>query len=273
MQMMPSVLLIIALGGSLLGTEPQGGGGSVPAAGGGPERIELSRGWSLQSSARLTAAGAAISSPGFAVQGWYQVTVPSTVVGALVEAGVYPNPYFGMNLRAIPGETFPIGAQFSNLPIPDDSPFQVPWWYRTEFSLPTWTPDRRVVLHFDGITYRTNIWLNGRQVAGRDAVAGTWRLYEFDVTDVVKPKTNALAVEVFAPEQNALALTWVDWNPSPPDKNMGLWRPVYLTISGPVVLRRPYVESTFDGDGRASLTVSADVSNLTARPGRRHRVR
>lgn len=78
--------------------------------------------------------------------------MPSVLVvialgGALVAAGVYPDPYFGMNLRAIPGETYPIGEQFSNLPMPDDSPFRASWWYRTEFSLPAARPDRRVVLH------------------------------------------------------------------------------------------------------------------------------
>ena len=253
---MASVLMILALGGSLAGT--------VPAPQAEPERIELSRGWSLQSSARVTAAGPAISSPGFAAEGWYAATVPTTVVAALVAAGVYPDPYFGMNLRAVPGTTYPIGAQFSNLPLPDDSPFRVSWWYRTEFSLPPGMPGRRVALHFDGITYRANIWLNGRPVANRYQVAGTWRAYEFDVTDLVKPGANALAVEVFAPEQKALALTWVDWNPSPPDKDMGLWRPVYLTTSGPLALRRPYVETRLDRAGRAALTVSVDVANLTA---------
>jgi exo-1,4-beta-D-glucosaminidase len=258
--MMSNIPLIVAVGGSLLGAQPQG-----PAAKSAPERVELSQGWNLQSSAKVAAAGPAISSPGFATEGWYAATVPTTVVAALVAAGVYPDPYFGTNLRAIPGETYPIGGQFSNLPMPDDSPFRVSWWYRTEFSLPEGTSGRRVALHFDGISYRANIWLNGHQVATRDQVAGTWRAYEFDVTDLVKPGANALAVEVFAPEQKALALTWVDWNPSPPDKDMGVWRPVYVTTSGPIALRRPYVETKLDGTRRAALTVSVDLANLTAR--------
>ncbi len=41
-------------------------------------------------------------------------------------------------------------------------------------------------------------------------------------------------VEVFAPTPSDLALNWVDWNPMPPDKNMGLWRDVYVTVTGPV---------------------------------------
>jgi exo-1,4-beta-D-glucosaminidase len=254
---MPNLAVLIAMSGALSVGGPQG---ATPA------RLELARGWTIQSSAQVGAGGAVISRPGFATPGWYQATVPSTVVGALVAAGVYRDPYFGMNLRALPGETYPIGGQFSNLPMPDDSPFKVSWWYRTEFALSAGTAGRHVVLHFDGINYRANIWLNGHKVAGSDSVAGTWRLFAFDVTGVAHAGTNALAVEVFAPEQRALALTWVDWNPSPPDKDMGLWRPVYVTLTGPVALRRPFVATTLDSaQQRAALTVSADLTNLTDR--------
>ena len=235
----------------------------------GPVRVDLARGWSLQSSARVSAAGAVISRPGFATTGWYKAAVPSTVVGALVTDGVYRDPYFGMNLRSIPGETYPIGGQFSNLPMPDDSPFKVSWWYRTEFTLPAAASDRRVVLHFEGINYRANVWLNGHQIANSDSLAGMWRVWAFDVSGIAHAGQNALAVEVFAPGQRALALTWVDWNPSPPDKDMGLWRPVYVTLTGPVALRRPFVATALDSTyRRAALTVSADLANLTAHPVR-----
>ena len=71
-------------------------------------------------------------------------------------------------------------------------------------------------------------------------MAGAWRLFEFDVTAAAKPgETNALAVEVFPPQPHDLAITFVDWNPQPPDKNMGLWRDVYITATGPVAMRFP----------------------------------
>src|SRR6476660_9514118 len=104
----------------------------VPAQAGQTTRIPLKDGWAIQSSADVTAAGAAISQPGFDVSRWHKVTVPNTVVGALVQKGVYPDPYFGMNLRSIPGTTYPIGERFTLLPTPNDSPFKPAWWYRTE---------------------------------------------------------------------------------------------------------------------------------------------
>ena len=39
---------------------------------------------------------------------------------------------------------------------------------------------------------------------------------------------------------------WVDWNPTPADKNMGLWGDVYLTDSGPLALRNPHVITDLD---------------------------
>ena len=60
-------------------------------------------------------------------------------------------------------------------------------------------------------------------VADSSTVAGAYRTYDFDVTDVIKPgSSNVLAVETFAPTEKDLGINWVDWNPCPPDKDMGL---------------------------------------------------
>src|SRR5436309_3299552 len=67
------------------------------------ERAMLHEGWLIQSSAKVGVDGAAISAPDYTPAGWYRATVPSTVVGSLVEDGVYPDPFFGMNFRALPG--------------------------------------------------------------------------------------------------------------------------------------------------------------------------
>jgi exo-1,4-beta-D-glucosaminidase len=93
--------------------------------------------WFIQPSADGPADGAAISAVGFPTRGWYPATLPSTVLSALVEDKVYPDPYTGMNLRSIPGTTYPIFEDFSNIPMPPNSPFRQPWWFRTEFKLPT----------------------------------------------------------------------------------------------------------------------------------------
>src|SRR5205085_5105063 len=231
-----------------------------------PTKLPLKHNWWLQSSAQVQAQGDNISRNGFQIQGWYPTTVPATVVAALVNYKVYPDPYFGVNLRQLPGANYPTGKIFSRLPMPDGSPFKVAWWYRTEFQLPASERGRTIWLHFDGINYRANIWLNGRLLADNRQVAGAFRTYEFDVTNFVRPGArNTLALEILAPTETDLGINWVDWNPTPPDKNMGLWREVYLTMSGPVALRYPQVVTHFDA-GRldtAQLNVNAELHNAT----------
>jgi exo-1,4-beta-D-glucosaminidase len=234
-------------------------------------RTVLGQGWRLQSSAQARAAGAEISRPGFPAEGWHAVTVPNTVVGALVENGTYPDPYFGMNLRQIPGTTYPIGQRFTLLPMPANSPFKPSWWYRTEFEVSAARSGGATFLRFDGINYRANIWLNGQRVADSREIAGAFRRYVLDVTRWTRVGApNALAVEVFAPEPHDLAFMWVDWNPTPADKNMGLWGEVSVMHSGPVALRHPHVFSTLDLPSldNARLTVSAELWNATAFPVR-----
>ena len=123
---------------------------------------------------------------GFKTDGWHSTEVPSTVVAALVADKTYPDPYFAMNLRDIPGTTYPIGKNFSLLPMPKDSPFRCSWWYRTEFKLPENFHDRHVWLHFGGINNRANIWLNGHQIAAAKDVAGAYRTYEYDITPFIQ---------------------------------------------------------------------------------------
>lgn len=233
------------------------------------DRLLLSTGWTLRSSAELDEGGEMISRPGLDVSRWHAIGVPNTVVGALVENGVYEDPYFGMNLRAIPGTTYPIGERFTLLPMPDDSPFRLSWWYRKELTLPARLEGRSVRLHFDGINFRANVWVNGTRIADRGQVAGAFRRYAFDVTSLLRAgEPNAIAVEVFAPEPHDLAFMWVDWNPTPADKNMGLWGDVYLTDSGPLELANPHVITDLELPSleRATLRASVEVRNTTDAP-------
>jgi exo-1,4-beta-D-glucosaminidase len=228
--------------------------------------LRLADGWTLQSSGRVAEAGDVISTKSYQPKRWYTVTVPTTVVAALVKQKVYPDPDYSMNLRQFPGITYPVGANFSNFPMQQDSPFAVAWWYRKAFALPAGCRGKTIWLDFNGINYRANIWVNGKQIANLQQVAGAWRTYEFDISSVARPGTeNVVAVQVWAPEKNDLAITFVDWNPAPPDKNMGLWREVSIRTSGPVALRYPTVLSHVNSPANdsAQLTVTAQVKNAT----------
>ena len=213
-------------------------------------KLPLHDGWKLQSECQFQGTPEKISMPGFSTEGWHSTTVPMTVVAALVADKTYPDPYYAMNLRNLPGVDYPIGRVFSRMPMSKDSPFRCAWWYRTEFTVaPSSDPNHRVWLNFGGINNRANIWLNGHQIADSNSVAGAYRTYEFDVTKYLAPNggANVLAVQTIAQTEKDLGINFVDWNPSPPDKDMGLWREVYLRESGPVTLRYPAVFTHFIG--------------------------
>jgi exo-1,4-beta-D-glucosaminidase len=252
--------------GALIGillTASAGGGAAAPSG-----IALLHDNWSLQSSCQVKAAGEEISKTDFSTDGWHRAAAPTTVVAALIADKTLPDPHYGMNLRSYPGMSYAIGQNFSGVAMAEDSPYRCSWWYRTEFRLPAGSNGKKTWLHFDGINYRANIWLNGQKIADAQDAAGTFRAFEFEISKLAQvDKANTLAVEVFAPKETDLAITWVDWNPAPPDKDMGLWRDVYLTTSGDVSLRNPFVASKLDEKYTSvALTISADLKNTSDHP-------
>lgn len=244
---------------------------------------ELSDGWRLQSSAVAAEPGDVLSTRGLDDAEWFPARVPSTLAGALREAGWWDfDESVGLAFRQVPGiedgqggAAYPPNVNFVDMPIPAWSPFAVSWWYRTEFAMPPLMPGQRAWLALDGVSYRADVWLNGVQVGSRDRVVGTYRAFELDVTDAVDPHgANALAIGVFPQDVLDLGHSWVDWNPTPPDKDAGLWRPVRVATSGPVHLRHPFVQSFFPNVrnparphlSEAMLTLSVEAVNGSAAP-------
>jgi len=207
----------------------------------------LADGWTIQSVDLVPESGDVVSSADFAPEvAWHKATVPSTVAGTLVDDKVYADPFFGMNLKDLSTNTA----------------FAGPWWYRKEFKV---NADRltQVWLNFDGINYRANIWLNGKQIVDTNQVVGAYRTYQFNITGALASgKPNVLAVEVFPADKTSLGINWVDWNPTPPDKNMGLWRDVYLVTTGPVSVHNSHIVTKVDPSlDKARLIVSLDLEN------------
>lgn len=213
---------------------------------------DLTNGWLLASSEALGVSGRDISQAGFAPDDpWLAVSVPSTVLGMLVERGRYEDPYFGMNLTAIPTE-----------------PFERPWWYRNIFPLSERQAERTVLLEFDGINYAATIWLNGRQIATSEEARGAFRRFQFDVSKWLHAGDNVLAVEVAPPKPGDFSTGFVDWNCPPPDRNMGLFRPVRLRFCHAVSIENPVVQTQLDLATRAQadLTISVDLVNHSPEP-------
>jgi exo-1,4-beta-D-glucosaminidase len=241
------------------------GASVTPALADSSEKILLHNNWQLQSSCEVKAGGEQVSEVGFDASKWHRTDLPSTAVGALVEDKTYPDPMFGKNLKSLPGMDYSDKSFFALQDMPKDSPFKCSWWFRTEFVVPADYEKKTQWLHFLGINYRANVWINGKKVADEKEVAGTFATFEFDVSKFLNEgRPNGLALEISAPQKNDLGITWVDWNPTPPDKDMGIWKEVFLTASDAVSLRNPFVSSKLDSEYKtAALTVSADLRNTS----------
>jgi hypothetical protein len=260
-------------------------------------RLDLSGAWRMQSAALEQRAGAALSRAGCLTESWHEARVPTTVLSALIKAGVYPDLRLGLNAYRIPDSSEVFNAKydlakFSHLP-DKRNPWRDPWWCRREFHLPRWPADRRVWLHFDAINYRADVWVNGHQIAERKEMAGMFQRFQFDITEQARAGVNALAVQIHPVDHPGLPQKQVevlgpdrayqselmrdvteimtigyDCMMTVPDRNMGLWQNVWLDWTGPVAIRNPFVipDLPLPETNRATLQVSAELANATATP-------
>ena len=103
---------------------------------GAESQMLLRKGWAIQSSADVHEDGAAISTPGFKARDWYAATLPSTVLSALVQDRVYPDPYYGHEPAVDPGHDLSHLHQLLERADAARQPVPASWWYRTEFKFP-----------------------------------------------------------------------------------------------------------------------------------------
>ncbi len=209
--------------------------------------------WQIQSSAKAQQSGAEVSSAGYATLDWYPVSGRATVMAGLLENGTYKNVFYGDNLRAV------------EEPDSGSNVFVIPWWYRSEFTLADAGRELRTLLRINGIIASADVWLNGNLIAEQAAVAGAFPVHELDVTHWVHAGINTLALRVHpADPRSSLSISWDDWNPAPPDNNMGPWRGVDILRKGPVQIDSPQVTSTLalPDLSRAALAVNVQARNL-----------
>jgi Exo-beta-D-glucosaminidase Ig-fold domain/Glycosyl hydrolases family 2/Glycosyl hydrolases family 2, sugar binding domain/Glycosyl hydrolases family 2, TIM barrel domain len=234
--------------------------------------LVFNAGWEMIEAPKLKAAnGAALSGPGIDTTEWYDATVPGTALTTLVDQGIYPDPYFGLN----------------NLLIPESLNKQ-DYWYRTEFTVPKNFTGRELTLQFDGINYYAEVWFNGEYLGH---ITGAFIRGNFDVTKLVKPGgKNVLAVMIAPPPDPGIpseqsvkfgagdnggklcvdSPTFVctegwDWIPGIRDRDAGIWQDVILRASGPVMIGDPQVitKLPLPDISRADVTVQTELRNVS----------
>ena len=197
-----------------------------------------------------------------------------------------PNLYYGTNLLD---------------EVPQDL-YQQDWWYRTTFDAPAGHSTYQ--LNFPGINYRAEIWLNGHLVADAKQIVGMYVDHDLDVTPWIKPgrpehaggqghsRTGAaghrrrrVGRQLVRLDQlelpglpGARARIPANGNSFVADRNAGIWKPVYLRMSGDGGdrrLDRQHRTCRCRTPTRARLTIYSDLRNFSQRscprgPARHH---
>ena len=236
----------------------------------------------------VTESDEAVAASDFSTAKWLKAEVPGTVLGNLVDNGVY-NDLFEPDNEGQINEYY--NENFSKIPTED---FENPWWFSTDFNISSKEAGKRITLTFKGISYAGEVYVNGIKVSNKyiniqdedflkngptmldpnaeitdyftsgqgtlqgmtdfdeysTKFIGTMRTYDIDITDLVKiGGKNNVKVKVTKPVyRQDLTYYWVDWNPQPADAMMGLTGEVFLHTSGNARLANPAVASKVDYD-------------------------
>lgn len=211
--------------------------------------------------------GAAISRAGLKTDGWYNATVPGTVVATLVEQEVFPDPAAGLN----------------NLRIPEVL-CRNSWWYRREFdrsALPGQGKDQRILLETGKINHHANFWVNGQLVGNVDYCFSKG---SFDITPYLVDGRNAVAVEIcpmalvgVPGDKGEEGEAWVnsrvisrssptyicssgwDWMPSMRDRGIGMLEEVTLRAVKAVTIEDPYIRTDLHLPDTTAAYIYVDV--------------
>ncbi|UOX92472.1 beta-mannosidase [Amycolatopsis sp. FBCC-B4732] len=223
------------------------------------------QGWQVLTTANVKDGGEKVSTPGYATRGWLPVKpddagAPGTEITALVQNGKCPNVFYSDNMRKCFGYVDKLGPVVTK-------PFSDPWWYRTDFA-PGFKAGQHAKLTIPGIVGEGDVWVNGKLVATKDIVSGAFAGHTFDVTKLVKPGKNTLAIKVYPNDPLKMyTLDQVDWGQIPPDNNTGIQFPPTLQVSDALTGDNAHVVQDNAADLSSSkLTVKVDVTNDAAAP-------
>ena len=129
-------------------------------------------------------------------------------------------------------------------------------WYRKHFTLPATTRGKRVVLQFDGVYQRSEVWMNGTSLGMRPYGFTT---FSYDVTEHLKPagRTNQVAVRV----DNSLQPNCRWYTGS------GIYRHTWLIITDPIHLAQwgTFVTTPSVSPQNASVEITTRVLNESDR--------
>ncbi|MEW1844358.1 glycoside hydrolase family 2 TIM barrel-domain containing protein [Nonomuraea angiospora] len=204
-------------------------------------RLSLNGVWRFRLSGTAEGTGPSLPDPALDDSGWETIRVPSHWVLEGHDRPLYTN-------TAYP---FPIDPPH----LPDANPTGD---YRLRFDLPRDWPGDRAVLRFQGVDSCGTVWLNG-SLLGHSK--GSRLPFEFEVTGLVRPRGNLLAVRVHRWSSGSyLEDQDMWWLP-------GIFRDVELLARPSGGIDDFTVRASYDAsDGSGTLLVTADAPGLVELP-------
>ncbi|TNF39078.1 MAG: hypothetical protein EP313_06740, partial [Bacteroidetes bacterium] len=199
------------------------------------QETPLAAGWKARRASEVPLDGRALTAEEPDLSGWMNATVPGTVLTTLLDNGMVPDPWLGMNNEEIP-DISETGRDYYTL------------WFFTRFSSESLDSTRQVWLNFRGINYRAEIWLNGVLISN-PLHEGMFLRQKYNVTSILNREGhNRLAVRVEPPlnpgkpnggqggdgtigRDVTMQFTagW-DWIQPVRDRNTGIWDEVTIEV-------------------------------------------
>lgn len=216
---------------------------------------ELNQGWVLKKAADVNTGQKAgkWAAPGGDLKGWRPATVPGTVLTSLLDNGEVPDPFYGMNNNHIP-DIYDAGRDYYT------------YWFVKDFDIKNAGGEmRQYYLHFRGINYGFDAYLNGHKL-NDTTLKGMFMRRQFNITRYLNKKgSNRLAVIVYPTDPvgnpnggqggdgtiaknvaHQYVAGW-DWIQPVRDRNTGIWDKVWIAAEGPVQVLAPDVITEVPG--------------------------
>ncbi|MDQ2720166.1 MAG: glycosyl hydrolase [Bacteroidota bacterium] len=239
------------------------------------QQYELNSGWQCINVKDVNKNGGKISQPSFSLKGFMPATVPGTVLTTMLNNKMVPDPFYGMNNEKIP-DIYNTGRDYYT------------YWFVKDFTEKSANAEEQVWLHFRGINYSCDVFLNGHQLNDK-RFYGMFLRQQYNITPwLTKNGKNRLAVIVYPPDpvgnpnggqggdgtiaksvSHQYVAGW-DWIQPVRDRNTGIWDKVTIEKTGAVNLQNTYMITLVPGkrfvEGKqspATIKVSAELLNAS----------
>jgi len=193
----------------------------------------------------------------------------------LLENGEVPDPFYGMNNKHIP-DIYHTGSEFYT------------YWFVRDFTWSDLKSGEQLWLHFRGINYGCDIFLNGEKV-NAEIHKGMFLRGTFNITDLINgQKSNRLAVIVYPPDHvgnpnggqggdgiigknvaHQYVAGW-DWIQPVRDRNTGIWDKVWIEKTGKINIKNSHIITQVPGkrmpaekQAPAIIKVTTELQNPT----------